>query len=141
MRRAKTLKRCVFAKISPIYPPTSPSPLPTTIEIKDHRFYQRSSIFRSKNNCSQRRVFCTLSIFKTLISTWGKSKGKGGWPARGRVPGRTGRRSNCCGFAEVLGLSRAELYGMNIGFRDLKMTAWSFRTSLTKWDPLTRPGS
>ena len=69
------------------------------------------------------------------------SKGKGGRPWRGRVEGRTGRRSRCCGFALVLGLSRAELHGMNIGFRELKMTAWSFRTSLTKWDPLTRPGS
>ena len=42
LRRAKTLKRCVFAKFSPIYPPTSPSPLPTVIEINDHSFYQRS---------------------------------------------------------------------------------------------------
>ena len=67
--------------------------------------------------------------------------GKGGRPARGRVPERTGRRSRCCGFAEVLGFSRAGLEGMNIGFGDFKMTAWSFRTSLTKWDPLTRPGS
>ena len=64
-------------------------------------------------------------------------------PARGIVfsgksmfPGRTGRRSRCCGFAEGLGLSRAELYGMNIGCRELKMTAWSVQTSLTKWDPL-----
>ena len=52
---------------------------------------------------------CTLSLFKTRISTWGKSKGKGGRPARGRVPRRTCRRSNYCGFAEVLGFSRAEL--------------------------------
>ena len=80
------------------------------------------------------------SLFKTPISTWGKSKVKGGRPARGRVPGRTCRRSNYCGFAEVLGLFRAELYRMNIGLGELKMTAWSFRTSLTKWDPLTRPG-
>ena len=84
--------------------------------------------------------FCTLSLFKTRISTWGKSQGKGGRPARGRVPRRTCRRSNYCGFAEVLGLSRAELSGTNIGFRDFKMTARSFRTSLAKWDPLTRPG-
>ena len=40
----------------------------------------------------------TLSLFKTLILTQGKSKGKGGWPARGRVPGRTCRRSGFCGF-------------------------------------------
>ena len=58
----------------------------------------------------------------------------------GRVPWRTCRRSNYCGFAEVLGLFRAELSGTNIGFRDFKMTAWSFRTSLAKWDALTRPG-
>ena len=37
-----------------------------------------------------------------------------------------GRRSRCCGFAEVLGLFRAQLYGMNIGLGELKMTAWSF---------------
>ena len=70
----------------------------------------------------------------------GKREG-GGKGGRGRVPGRTGRRSRCCGFAEVLGSFRAELEGMSIGFRELKMTAWSFRMSLTKWDPLTRPGS
>lgn len=67
--------------------------------------------------------------------------GKGEGPRegeRGRVPWR---RSRCCGFPEVLGLPRAELQGMNIGFRELKMTAWSFRTSMTKWDPVTRPGS
>ena len=52
---------------------------------------------------------------------------------------RTGKRSRCCGFAEVLGLSRAELSGTNIGCRDFKRTAWSFATSLTKWEPLTRP--
>ena len=56
------------------------------------------------------------------------------------VSGRTGRRSNYYGFAKVLGFFRAELSGTKIGFRDFKMTAWSFRTSLTKWDPLTRPG-
>ena len=50
-----------------------------------------------------------------------------------------GRRSRCCGFAEVLGFSRAELEGMSIGLRDFKMTARSFQTSLTKWDLLTRP--
>ena len=70
-----------------------------------------------------------------------KGKGEGGWSGgRGRVPGRTGRRSRCCGFAEVLGFSRAVLEGISIGLRDFKMTAWSFQTSLTKWDPLTRPG-
>ena len=70
-----------------------------------------------------------------------KRKGEGGGSrGRGRVPERTGKRSRCCGFAEVLGLSRAELSGTNIGFRDFKMTTWSFRTSLTKWEPLTRPG-
>ena len=42
LERAKLLKRCVFAKFSPIYPPTSPSPYPTVIQINDHRFYQRS---------------------------------------------------------------------------------------------------
>ena len=36
-----------------------------------------------------------------------RGKGEGG--GRGRVPGGTGRRSRCCGFAEVLGFSRAEL--------------------------------
>ena len=67
-----------------------------------------------------------------------RGKGEGPWEGeRGRVPGR---RSRCCGFAEVLGLLRAELQGMSIGLGDFKMTAWSFRTSLTKWDPLTRPG-
>ena len=70
-----------------------------------------------------------------------KGKGEGGRSGgRGRVPGRTGRRSRCCGFAEVLGLSRAELSGTSIGFRDFKMTAWSCQTRLTKWDLLTRPG-
>ena len=59
---------------------------------------------------------------------------------RGRVPERTGKRSRCCGFAEVLGFSRAELEGISIGLRDFKMTAWSFQTSLTKWDPLNCPG-
>ena len=50
-----------------------------------------------------------------------KGKGEGGGSrGRGRVPGRTGRRARCCGFAEVLGLSRAELSGTNIGFRDFK---------------------
>ena len=39
---------------------------------------------------------------------------------RGRVPGR---RSRCCGFPEVLGLSRAEFSGMNIGIGECKMTA------------------
>ena len=58
----------------------------------------------------------------------------------GRVPRRTGKRSRCCGFAEMLGLYRVELSGTNIGFRDFKMTAWSFQTSLTKWGALTRPG-
>jgi len=56
----------------------------------------------------------------------GKSKGKGGRPGRGRIPRRTGRRARCCGFAEVLGLFRAELSATKIGFRDFKMTAWSF---------------
>ena len=65
----------------------------------------------------------TLSLFKTPFLTWGKSKGKGGRPARGRVPGRTCRRSNYCGFAEVLGLSRAEFSGLNIGIGEHKMTA------------------
>lgn len=83
----------------------------------------------------------TSSLFKTPISTWGKSKVKGGRPARGRVPGRTCRRSNYCGFAEVLGLFRAELYRMYIGLGELKMTACSFRTSLTKWDPVTGSNS
>ena len=71
----------------------------------------------------------------------GKSKGKGGRPARGRVPGRTCRRSYCCGFAEVLGFFRAELYKINTGLGELNMTAWSFRTRLTKWDPVTRSNS
>ena len=71
----------------------------------------------------------------------GKSNGKGGRPVRGRVPRRTCRRSNYCGFAEVLGLFRAELYGINIGLGELNMTAWSFRTSLTKWDHVTRSNS
>ena len=62
------------------------------------------------------------------------------WLGRGRVPERTGKRSRCCGFAEVLGFFRADLEGTNIRFRDFKMTTWSFQTSLTKWDPLTRPG-
>ena len=50
-------------------------------------------------------------------------RGKGEGPRegeRGRVPGR---RSRCCGFAEVLGFSRAELYGTNIGIREHKMAA------------------
>ena len=33
---------------------------------------------------------------------------RGGGSRRGRVPGRTGRRSRCCGFAKVLGLSRGD---------------------------------
>ena len=70
-----------------------------------------------------------------------KSKGKGGRPARGRVPRRTCKRSNYCGFTEVMGLFRAELYRRNIALGELNMTAWSFQTSLTKWEPLTRPGS
>ena len=68
-------------------------------------------------------------------------RGKGEGPLegeRGRVPWR---RSRCCRFAEVLGFFRAELYRTNIGLGELNMTAWSFRTSLTKWDHLTRPGS
>ena len=71
-----------------------------------------------------------------------REKGEGGrsW-GRGRVPRRTGRRSRCCGFAEVLGFSRAALQETSIGFRDFKMTTWSFQTSLTKWDPVTRCGS
>ena len=75
-------------------------------------------------------IISTLSVLST--------SGEGGrsW-GRGRVPGRTGRRARCCGFAEVLGLWRAELTGTNIGFRDFKMTAWSFQTSLAKWDLLT----
>ena len=71
----------------------------------------------------------------------GKSKGKGGRPARGRVPRRTCRRSNYCGFAGVLGLFRAELSATKIGYRDFKMTTCSFQTSLPKWDPVTRSGS
>ena len=45
-------------------------------------------------------------------------RGKGEGPLegeRGRVPGR---RSTCCGFAEVMGFSRAEFCGMNIGIRE-----------------------
>ena len=57
-----------------------------------------------------------------------------------RVPGRRSRFWGFCGFTEALGFSRAELSGMNIGFRDFKMTTRSFQTSLPKWDPLTRPG-
>ena len=71
-------------------------------------------------------------------------RGKGEGPLegeRGRVPGRTCRRSGCCGFPEVLGLFRAELYRTNIELGELKMTAWSFQTSQTEWDPVTRSGS
>jgi len=50
----------------------------------------------------------------------GKGEEGGG---RERVPGRTGRRSRCCGFPEVLGFFRAELSGTNIGIRELKRTA------------------
>ena len=39
-------------------------------------------------NCWTRSVFCTLSLFKTPISTWGKSKGEGGGsPGRGKGEG------------------------------------------------------
>ena len=72
---------------------------------------------------------------------WENQREKGEGPLegeRGRVPGR---RSTCCGFPEVLGFSRAQQQVMNIGIRELKMTAWSFQTSLTKWDPVTRSGS
>ena len=47
---------------------------------------------------TQGKSLINLSLFKTLILTQGKSKGKGGWPARGRVPRRTCRRSGFCGF-------------------------------------------
>ena len=66
---------------------------------------------------------------------------KGGGSLGELVPGRTGKRSRCCGFTEVLGLSRAGLSGTKIGFRDFKMTVWSIQTSLSKWDPLILPGS
>ena len=53
-----------------------------------------------------------------------------------RVPGRTGRRSRWCGFAEVLGLYRAELSGMNIGIRECKMTArWCLTSPLNHIPP------
>ena len=42
-------------------------------------------------------------------------RGKGEGPLegeRGRVPGRTCRRSGCCGFPEVLGLFRADFLGV-----------------------------
>ena len=74
------------------------------------------------------------------MEDFGRHQGEGGGSGgRGRVPGRTGRRSRCCGFAEVLGFFRAELYRTNIKLGELKMTAWSFWASLTKWDHLTRP--
>ena len=80
-------------------------------------------------------------VLQDLRDNVEKGTGEGGRSrGRGRVPGRTGRRSRCCGFAEVLGFFRAELYGTNIGFRELRMTAWSFGTSLTKWDAVTRSG-
>ena len=47
----------------------------------------------------------SLSIFGAVITLCRKI-GRG---RKGRVPGRTGRRSRCCGFAEVVGFSRAEL--------------------------------
>ena len=37
----------------------------------------RMCFVRPWNACWARRVFCTLSLFKTPISTWGKSKGEG----------------------------------------------------------------
>ena len=82
---------------------------------------------------------------KSQVAVWnqkGKGEGGGSW-GRGRVPGRTGRRSRCCGFAEVLGFSRAELSGTNIGIRELKRTARWCLTSplnhicpnlLSKWE-------
>ena len=74
-----------------------------------------------------------LSITQCFIGAASRERGKGEeGGGRGRVPGRTGRRARCCRFAEVLGFSRAELSGTKIGFRDFKMTAWSFRTSLAK---------
>ena len=89
-------------------------------------------------------VTCTRSSTtdsSDTVKSPNSNKGEGGGSrGRGSVPERTGKRSRCCGFVEVLGFIRAELQVMNIGFRDFKMTAWSFQTSLTKWDPLTRPG-
>ena len=64
------------------------------------------------------------------------AEGKGGKKERGRVPGRTGRRSSYCGFAEVLGFSRAELSGTNIMLRECEMTPRQFLTSLLNHMPL-----
>ena len=94
---------------------------------QSERFQRRDQVF-----------FAPCLYLRPQFRPGENQRGKGEGPLegeRGRVPGR---RSRCCGFAEVLGFFRAESKVMNIGFRDFTMTAWSFRTNLTKWDPVTR---
>ena len=71
----------------------------------------------------------------------GKIKGERGKASKGESPWENLQKVQLSGFAEVLGFFRAELYWMNIELGELKMTTWSFQTSLTKWDPVTRSGS